>query len=179
MGTDPERNTGLHMCREADAEAAKWPYGVASVRSETGAGNPPRKDRNAKKSPVRDWGAPGPPRGNAADSHTPGNKGCPPRVWPAGSRGQRSSRQSSLPRSPPFNSGIQLSDVRARTPRNEQVPANLPHSAFSPCAGNCRRSTCRSTSHRADADPAAASEQKPAASLEGTAPLAPHIHAAH
>jgi hypothetical protein len=34
-----------------------------------------------------------------------------------------------------------------RTTRNEQVPANLPHSTFSPRAGNCRRSTRRSTSH--------------------------------
>jgi hypothetical protein len=50
-----------------------------------------------------------------------------------------------------------------RTPRNEQVPANLPHSTFSPRAGNCRRSSRRSTSHRADPEPAAATEQKPAA----------------
>ena len=39
----------------------------------------------------------------------------------------------------------------------------IPHSTFSPRAGNSRRSTRRSTSHRADADPAAATEQKPAA----------------
>jgi hypothetical protein len=58
-----------------------------------------------------------------------------------------------------------------RTPRNEQGPASLPHSTFLPRAGNCRRSPRRPASHRANADPALADEQKPAAGLDGTAPF--------